>query len=103
MADTMSYLDAIRHYADSGIESRKALASRAGVARSTLYAILGGSSRRVNSVDNIERLLGAIGYRLVAEPMPADGDGIPAVAGIPPAIVQGFAAAGFEIRHLPSA
>ncbi len=102
MADTMSYIDAIRHYADSGIESRKALASRAGVARSTLYTILGGTGR-ANTVDNIERLLGAIGYRLVAEPIPADGTDVPAVPGIPPAIVQGFKAAGFEIRRLPSA
>ena len=55
MADTMPYIDAIKRYAGSGLESRIALARRAGVARSTLYAILGGTSQRATSIDNIEQ------------------------------------------------
>ncbi len=96
MANTMPYIDAIRYYTDTGVESRKNLARRAGVARSTLYNVLHGSGH-TGSITNIERLLGAIGYRLVAEPLPVDDRS--AEPNVASAIVRALSVAGYELRR----
>ncbi len=104
MATTLPYMDAIKRYTAAKLESPTALARRAGLPRSTLYTILDGTYDP--SIGRVERLLGAIGYRLVAEPVPdAEGAGgvSPAVPGVPPAVLQACAEAGYEIRHMAPA
>ncbi len=102
MATTHPYMDVIRRYAAARLESPTALAKRCGIPRSTLYTILEGTYDP--AIGRVERLLRALGYRLVAEPVPdaegADGTS-PAVPGVPPAVLQACAAAGYELRRMP--